>query len=315
MIKRAPGPAYQAAARARRGLPVPLAFTLIELLVVIAIIAVLIALLLPAVQAAREAARRSQCCNNLMQIGIMLQNYESSHEGLPPGVVNDTTPVLDLPKGYHFGWLAQSLPYCDLKNVYNHLNFNLGVYEPQNITARTIVIRSLLCPSDPGSTRGPGGVAATSYVGSNNDVEAPISEKNNGVFILNRSIRYEDITDGSSQTIFAGEKLNDGLDQGWASGTRASLRNSGWLINTSTSIAAISVASGVDEDPASAGNTPEAEPGAPTYVGGYSSHHPGGANFAFGDGSARFLTAGISPRVMRRLASRADGDILSADQF
>ena len=88
-------------------------FTLIELLVVIAIISVLIALLLPAVQAAREAARRAQCCNNLMQLGIALQNYESSHELLPPGVVNDTGPMLDQPKGYHFGWLTQILPFCE----------------------------------------------------------------------------------------------------------------------------------------------------------------------------------------------------------
>src|SRR5216684_1150993 len=72
-------------------------FTLIELLVVIAIIAVLIALLLPAVQAAREAARRAQCVNNLMQLGIALQNYESAHEVLPPGVVNETGPILEQP--------------------------------------------------------------------------------------------------------------------------------------------------------------------------------------------------------------------------
>ena len=69
----------------------------------IAIISVLMALLLPAVQAAREAARRAQCVNNLMQLAIALQNYESSHEMFPPGVVNETGPVLDQPKGYHFG--------------------------------------------------------------------------------------------------------------------------------------------------------------------------------------------------------------------
>ena len=96
---------------AERKLSISSGFTLIELLVVIAIIAVLIALLLPAVQAAREAARRAQCVNNLMQLGIAMQNYESSHEMLPPGVVNLTGPILDQPKGYHFGWLVQILPY------------------------------------------------------------------------------------------------------------------------------------------------------------------------------------------------------------
>ena len=69
--------------------------------------------------------------------------------------------------------------------------------------------------------------------GLHNDVEAPIAANNNGVLFLNSSVRYEDITDGTSQTIFVGEKLNDGLDQGWASGTRASLRNAGSAVNAS----------------------------------------------------------------------------------
>ena len=80
-------------------------------------------------QAAREAARRAQCLNNMMQLAIALQNYESSHEMLPPGVVNLTGPILDQPKGYHFGWMVQILPYCELRNIYNHFNFKMGVYE------------------------------------------------------------------------------------------------------------------------------------------------------------------------------------------
>src|SRR5437879_7893863 len=93
-------------------------FTLIELLVVISIIAVLIALLLPAVQAAREAARRTQCVNNLMQIGIAARNYEAAHEVLPAGVVNPTGPIVNKPNGYHFSWVTQLLPYLEQNNVH-----------------------------------------------------------------------------------------------------------------------------------------------------------------------------------------------------
>src|SRR5262245_32852973 len=92
-------------AQLRRG------FTLIELLVVIAIIAVLIALLLPAVQQAREAARRTQCKNNLMQMGLALHNYEMTYERLPPGSVDPNRPIRNEPKDYHFGWMVKLLPY------------------------------------------------------------------------------------------------------------------------------------------------------------------------------------------------------------
>ena len=222
-----PGP-YQVHARNRRRWHGGRAFTLIELLVVIAIISVLIALLLPAVQAAREAARRAQCSNNLMQVGLSLQNYEAAYERLPPGVVNETDPVLDRTTGYQFGWLAQILPFFEQRNVYNHLNFRFGVFQAQNLTCRTISIDGFLCPSDSSSMRrSASGVAMTSYAGCHNDVEAPISAKNNGVLFLNSSVRLEDVTDGTSQTIFISEKLNDGMDQGWASGSRASLRNLG----------------------------------------------------------------------------------------
>jgi len=291
-------------------------FTLIELLVVIAIISVLIALLLPAVQSAREAARRAQCCNNLMQMGIAVQSYESSHEILPPGVVNETGPVLDVPKGYGFGWMTQVLPYLEMKNVYNHFNLKVGLYEAPNSTTRTNLVRSFLCPSDGGPTRDSQRIAMTSYVGVHHDVEAPIAADNHGVLFLNSHVRYEDVTDGTSSTLFVGEKLNDGLDLGWASGTRASLRNTGSAVNRSprpgTRLFGPAPATG---SVAALGDDDQAEKGNPSYVGGFASRHPGGSNFAFGDGSVRFVKNSIAIGVFQHLANRADGEVIDSDQF
>jgi prepilin-type N-terminal cleavage/methylation domain-containing protein/prepilin-type processing-associated H-X9-DG protein len=287
-------------------------FTLIELLVVIAIISVLIALLLPAVQSAREAARRAQCVNNLMQLGLALQSYESAHEVLPPGVVSQTGPVLDQPKGYGYGWLTQILPYCEMKNVYNHFNMKLGLYEPDNSTTRTNLVRGFLCPSDGGPTRDKNRIAMTSYVGIHHDVEAPIAADNHGVLFLNSAIRYEDVTDGASLTFFVGEKLNDGLDLGWASGTRASLRNTGAVPNRTpfgSAATGAARASAADDD------AEAATAGTPSFVGGFASRHPGGSNFAFGDGSVRFIKSSVSATVYQHLGNRADGEVIDSDQY
>ena len=120
-------------------------FTLIELLVVIAIIAVLIALLLPAVQAAREAARRSQCTNNLKQIGLGLHNYHQSLNTLPPG---DLTNVWA-----DFSAHVMLLPYMEQQPLYNAINFNWQLYPanpgcPANVTIQNAVVNVLNCPSD-----------------------------------------------------------------------------------------------------------------------------------------------------------------------
>jgi prepilin-type N-terminal cleavage/methylation domain-containing protein/prepilin-type processing-associated H-X9-DG protein len=318
MIQAVVGPPARAIRPVGRKSSRPRGFTLIELLVVIAIIAVLIALLLPAVQAAREAARRAQCVNNLMQLGIAIQNYESSHEVLPPGVVNVSGPILDQPVGYHFGWLPQILPYMEMRNVYNHFNFKLSLYDTRNSTTRMTLVRGFLCPSDPGPNRGAGSASMTSYVGSHNDIEAPIAANNKGVLFLNSAIRYEDVSDGTSQTIVLSEKLNDGLGLGWASGTRASLRNTGSGINRSSGPGAVSIVtsgSSGDEGDSPDENALHDAGGKPTFVGGYSSRHPGGANFTFGDGSVRFLKTSITAGVFRLLSNRADGEIIDADKF
>ena len=266
-------------------------FTLIELLVVMAIIGVLISLLLPAVQSARSAARRIECVNNMMQLDMAMQAYEGAYGSFPPGVVNPTGPIVNAPKGYHYGWLAQVLPFVDQKNVFNHLNFDQGVYEPQNLTTRSAVVRMYLCPSDPSPTR-ENGVGRSNYAGAYHDAEAPIAETNNGLLYLNSAVRTEDVADGASQTILFGERLGPavggGTYAGWASGTGSTLRNAGWPINGS----AFSTAA------------------APNPVGGFGSLHAGGANFAFADGSVRFLRDNSNLGVLARLVNRADGEIL-----
>jgi prepilin-type processing-associated H-X9-DG protein len=254
---------------------------------------------------------------------MALLNYEAAYERLPPGVVNDSDPVLDQAKGYHFGWLTQILPFYEQKNIYNHLNFKFGVYDACNSTCRTIMVDGFLCPSDMGNLRrGATGLTMTSYAGCHNDVEAPISAKNNGVLFLNSSIRLDDVTDGTSQTIFIAEKLNDGLDLGWASGTRASLRNMGSRSNPAMGGKVAFTVESDEEGTEGAQAKPETvidygdgEKPNPLFVGGFGARHPGGHNVAFGDGSVRFLKSSSSGRVRRLLGNRADGDLLSSDQY
>ena len=128
-------------------------FTMIELLTVVAIIAVLIALLLPAIQSASEIARRTQCQNNLLQLGIALGNYVSTHEVLPPGVVNDKGPIQNVPRGYHFGWAVQILPFLEQRNLYRQFDFRHGLYEGRNVTVQSGRMSTFLCPSTPGPAR------------------------------------------------------------------------------------------------------------------------------------------------------------------
>ncbi len=327
----------------RSGQPIG-GFTLIELLVVMAIIAVLVALLLPAVQACREAARRMTCMNNLMQLALALQNYEAAHEMFPQGVVNASGPVLDQASGYQFGWVVRILPYCEMRNTFNHFNLSVSLHDVRNSTTRTTVVRGFLCPSDMGISRTPTDLVLTNYAACHNSLEAPIDVTNNGTFILNRAIRYEDIPDGSSNTIFLGEKLNDGMGQGWASGSRATLRNTGTLLNgmpggpvrgrrptiqvgagntpgNGAAAAKVTKATPTPVPGSPGGNQPQvgevptAAPGAPAYVGGYASRHPGGGNFAFGDGSIRFLKSSIEPRILEWLADRADGEIIDSSTY
>ncbi len=199
-------------------------FTLIELLVVIAIIAVLIALLLPAVQAAREAARRSQCVNNMKQIGLALHNYQSATGSFPMG----NTKVQVYSGNDYASWCgwsahAQMLPFLEQGAIYNAANFVHTGYgfkaapgDQINSTAAYSKIRAFLCPSNPYSSGSGTGLymllpgAGTDYAASYGTTTHDLGHENvvapsTGLFGAWLSYDFRDVVDGTSQTIAFGE--------------------------------------------------------------------------------------------------------------
>jgi prepilin-type N-terminal cleavage/methylation domain-containing protein/prepilin-type processing-associated H-X9-DG protein len=214
--------------KARRG------FTLIELLVVIAIIAILIALLLPAVQQAREAARRTQCRNNLKQIGLALHNYESTHGIFPIGyldVFRGNAPSRD----GGWAWDAYLLPFVDQAPLYNTLDFTRHPYgnttngssTTGNVAAMSVIQPAFQCPSDTGpSTRAdnagsaPNGLAShalSDYMGSIGAFDGDACDDTNpivvrparcnGLLVCNDARKIRDVTDGTSNVIAVGEVM------------------------------------------------------------------------------------------------------------
>jgi type II secretory pathway pseudopilin PulG len=243
-------------------------FSFIELVVVLLTIMLLVGLLLPAVNSVREAARRAHCLNNLRQLALAVSGYESFHKTFPPGTVNPTGPVANLPNGYHHNWATALLPFLEQAPLFHSVNYQVSVYDPAHVTARGTVISTLVCPTNPLGPRA-GGFAQSSYAGCHDDGETPIDATNNGLFYLNGAVRREEILPPSFLVVLFGEKPIE-PDLGWMSGTRATLRNTDRRLTTT--------------------------PPGPLVVGSFQGLHPA-TNFAHADGSARAGTGGLGNRL------------------
>ena len=282
----------------------------------IAIIAILISLLLPAVQQAREAARRTQCRNNLKQLGLALHNYHDVHQTFPSGWISVDGGVQSAHEGINgAGWGTMILPYIDQANIYNEFDANLAIENSANATFLDNRLPMFRCPSDPQPETweieeegSPGTVLATlpiaNYIGVFGTEELdgcenavgvdPVASDGqcmgNGVFYHNSAIRIQDIADGTTNTLMLGERVTD-IAAGWYST---------WAGMVSEGEEAFQRILG------SADHTPN---DAASHFDDFSSNHTGGAFFVLGDGSVHFVSSSIDHGVYLGLATRSEGEL------
>lgn len=255
-----------------------LAFTLVELLVVISIIGILVGLLLPAVQMTREAARRTQCSNNLKNIGLALHNFEEAYKSLPIGSERF--------KKTEHAWSTQILPFMEQSAVYTQIDFDKEWdAPPRNFAAGEVNISSYRCPSAVTEFDGKidyGGIQGTALT------ELPLGFGGSqafgcGTLIVTsfeqrRAVRFADITDGLSQTICVGESVDrEPAGSGrWACGRNCFSQNAA-RINTNG-------------------------------LGDLLSRHPQGAQVLFADGHVKLLSESIDARVLGAGCTRNGGE-------
>jgi len=312
------------------------AFTLIELLVVISIIGILVAIVLPAVQSARESSRRTQCLNNLKQIGIAMQNYHDSYLCFPPGYV--TVPggnsIVGPPDptsgdtGPGYGFLMLALSQMEQLALRNSFNTNLNCWDPANAVAAASPIPPYICPSAVGA-QGPYNVVNASgtvlasfsrstYVGVAGRIAVwdnptpDLSKIADGVLYRNSRTRIADIRDGTSTTMLVGEQTPYHTNSTWVG-----------VVPGAVTLPALAFAS-VPFDLAAAqvnvhsGPTPQEVPpiikppnqpfALPDEMW---ANHPSGCNVMFCDGSTRFIVDTVDPIIWSRLATRSANDIVT----
>lgn len=307
---------YTNSSRCRRS-----AFTLVELLVVIAIIGVLIALLLPAIQSAREAARRSQCNNNLKNIGLALQQHHDTYGKFPPGLVSApfTVPQGKIVQGSH-GFMPFLLPYFEENALADIYRWDKRSQGPENQPVATTQLKILQCPSaEPNrwvtvvenpQNYGYGGKGACGdYTGTRGIdtrlVELGLVDKPSnyqGVLAKDYLTRMADVTDGASQTILITESA--GRPELWRACRSVPdlyVPNAAWVGGTLIFAEGSTDNGATKPGPCAINCTNDHE----TY-----SFHPLGVNAVLADGSVHFLKADMDIRIFARLITRAGEEVV-----